>query len=467
MDRFNRRRFMKCAAAGGLAYAFGRTPQAVSAAAFSSSAAFADYKALVCVFLFGGNDSFNMVVPRSAAEYGVYATSRQNLAIAQSSLLPINSLVPDPNGALHGLHPSMGALATLFEQDQVCAIVANLGPLIEPTTKTQYQAKATHLPPQLFSHNDQQDQWHALKGEATLKSGWGGRIADALTAPGAAMPLEQSLAVNLSLAGQTLFQAGASSIPYTMGPTGPVPFFGLEGTDAHTLARRAAFENILRANHATVYERGYASVQQRALQGAASINNALASVRSPNATPFATAFPTTPLGQQLKTVAELIAARERLAVSRQIFFVSTGGFDTHDAQVQDQPQLLGNLSNCLAAFYRATVELGIAASVTTFTQSDFGRTLTSNGDGTDHAWGGNQLVIGGGVAGRTLYGRYPLLQIDGPDDVGGGRMIPGVSSDQYAATLAKWFGVADTALAGVAPHIGNFAQADLGFMLPS
>lgn len=463
MDHFNRRRFLKCAAAGGLAYAFGRTPQAVSATAFSSTAAFTDYKALVCVFLFGGNDSFNMVVPRSTAEYGVYATSRQNLAIEQSSLIAINSLVPDPNGALHGLHPSMSEIATLFEQDQVCAIVANVGPLIEPTTKEQYQAKATRLPPQLFSHNDQQDQWHALKGEATLKSGWGGRIADALTAPGAPTPLNQSLAVNLSLSGQTLFQAGASSVPYTMGPNGPVPFFGLEGADAYTFARRSAFENILRANHATVYERAYASVQQRALQGAARINDALAAVRSPAA--VATVFPRTPLGQQLQTVAELIAARDRLEVSRQIFFVATGGFDTHDAQTQDQPDLLGNLSDCLAAFYRATVELGVAASVTTFTQSDFGRTLTSNGDGTDHAWGGNQLAIGGAVAGRTIYGRYPLLQIDGPDDVGGGRMIPGVSSDQYAATLAKWFGVSDGALVSVAPHIGNFAQADLGFML--
>jgi uncharacterized protein (DUF1501 family) len=464
MDRFNRRRFLQCAAAGGLTYAFGRTPQAVSAATFSSSAAFADYKALVCVFLFGGNDSFNMVVPRSPAEYAAYASSRQNLAVAQGDLLPINSLVPDPSGALFGLHPSMGDVATLFGQDQVCAIVANVGPLIEPTTKAQYQAKAVRLPPQLFSHNDQQDQWHALKGEATLRSGWGGRIADALLSPSAATPLDQTLAVNLSLSGQTLFQAGATSVPYTMGPTGPVPFLGLDGTDAYTLARRAAFDNILRANHATVYERAYSEVQQRALLGAARINDALATVRTPNTAPFVTAFPATPLGQQLKTVAELIAARDQLQVSRQIFFVAIGGFDTHDAQVHDQPQLLGNLSSCLAAFYRATVELGVAAGVTTFTQSDFGRTLTSNGDGTDHAWGGNQLVIGGAVAGRTMYGRYPLLQIDGPDDVGGGRMIPGLSTDQYAATLASWFGVPAAALASVAPHIGNFAQADLGFV---
>ena len=464
MDRINRRRFLKCAAAGGFAYAFGRTPQAVQAATFSSAAAFDDYKALVCVFLFGGNDSFNMVVPRSNAEYAAYAASRQNLAVAQSALLPLTPLLADPQGALYGLHPSMSAAAQLFEQDEVCAIVANAGPLLQPTTKAQFQAQSVRLPPQLFSHNDQQDQWHSLKGEAAARSGWGGRIADALTRPGAPEPLAQDLAVNLSLSGQTLFQTGATAVPYTMGATGPVSLFGLEGSDALTIGRRTAFQNLLSASYPTVYERAYARVQQRALAAAGRINTELATVRAPNPVPFVTAFPTSPLGAQLKTVAELIAVRDRLQVSRQIFFVATGGFDTHDAQVADQPGLLGNISACLAAFYRATVELGVAGSVTSFTQSDFGRTLTSNGDGTDHAWGGNQLVVGAAVAGRTIYGRYPLLQIDGPDDVGGGRMIPGISSDQFAATLAKWFGVADADLGTVAPHLGNFAQRDLGFM---
>lgn len=465
MDRINRRRFLKCAAAGGFAYAFGRTPQAVHAAVLNSQAVLADYKALVCVFLFGGNDSFNMVVPRSNAEYNAYAASRQNLAIAQASLLPINPLVSDPNSVLYGLHPSLTDVATLFEQDQACAIVADVGPLIEPTTKAQYQAQSVRLPPQLFSHNDQQDQWHSLKGEAVAKSGWGGRIADVLTGPGAPVPLDQSLAVNVSLSGQTLFQTGVSSVPYTMGATGPVSLFGLDDSDPLSLARRAAFDSILRANYGTVYERAYSQVQQRALQTAGRINTELATVRGPNPAPFTTAFPASPLGSQLKTVAELIAVRDRLQVSRQIFFVATGGFDTHDAQIDVQPALLGNVSRCLAAFYRATAEMSVASSVTTFTHSDFGRTLTSNGDGTDHAWGGNQLVIGGAVAGRTIYGRYPLLQIDGPDDVGGGRMIPAVASDQLAATLAKWFGVPDSALATIAPHIGNFAQRDLGIML--
>lgn len=465
MDRLNRRRFLQALAAGGFAHAFGRTPQVAFAAASGAQAAFDDYKALVCVFLFGGNDSFNMVVPRSNAEYAEYAASRQNLAIAQSSLLPINPLLPDPNGALYGLHPSLAEIAALFEQDEACAIVANMGPLIEPVTKAQFQDKSVRLPPQLFSHNDQQDQWHALKGEATARSGWGGRVADVITGPGVPAPLTQALAVNLSLSGQSLFQTGAVTVPYTMGAAGPVELFGLEGSDPLSLARRAAFDTVLGASYPSIYERGYARVQQSARRSAGTFGAALASVRSPNAAPFTTAFPASPLGTQLRTVAEMIAVRDQLQVNRQIFFVATGGFDTHDAQAADQPGLLANLSRCLGAFYRATVEMGVAPMVTAFTQSDFGRTLTSNGDGTDHAWGGNQLVVGGAVAGRRIYGRYPLLRIDGPEDVGGGRMIPTVSCDQYAATLAAWFGVPDTHLSAVAPHLANFAQRDLGFFL--
>lgn len=465
MNPINRRRFLTAAAAGGLAYAFGRTPQAAFAATSGTAAAFDDYRALICVFLFGGNDSFNMVVPRSSAEYAEYAAARQNLAIPQASLLAINPLVPDPNGALYGLHPSLAPVATLFEQDMACAIVANVGPLIEPTTKAQFMNRSVRLPPQLFSHNDQQDQWHALKGESVGRSGWGGRVADELADPGLPSPLVQPLAVNLSLSGQSLFQTGLSSVPYTMGPTGPVELFGLDGADGLSLARRAAFDAVIGANFPTVYERAYARVQRSTRQSAATIGAALAAVRAPNAAPFATPFPASPLGTQLRTVAEMIAVRDELQVNRQIFFVATGGFDTHDAQSADQPGLLDNVGRCLAAFYRATVEMGIAGGVTTFTQSDFGRTLTSNGDGTDHAWGGNQFVIGGAVAGRRIYGRYPLLRIDGPDDVGGGRMIPAVSCDQYAATLASWFGVPDAALAGVAPHLVNFAERNLGFLV--
>lgn len=447
----NRRRFIKAAAGGGVAYAFGRTPDAVYAQV-AGGGAFTDYKALVCVFLFGGNDSWNMIVPRSDAEYAVYRTSRQTLALEQASLLPISPLVSD--GAQYGVHPGMTGVQQLFESNR-CAVIANVGPLLEPTTKDQYLAQSARLPPQLFSHNDQQDQWHSLKGRAPMKTGWAGRIADVLapSTPG------QSLALNVSLAGQTLFQAGDYAVPYTMGPAGPVPFAGF-GSDALSIARRQAFTNIASGSYSTIYERAFASVQQRALQFADRVNAALATAPT-----LATVFPQSNLGAQLQTVARLIAVRDALDMSRQIFFVAAGGFDTHDNQVDEQTGLLGGVSDALKAFYDATVELNVASNVTTFTQSDFGRTLTSNGDGSDHAWGGVQLVIGDAVRGRSFYGEYPTLAIGGDRDVGAGRLIPAVSTDQYVATLARWFGVSETNLPLIAPSLPAFPIRDLGFMI--
>ena len=452
MNRITRRRFVKALTAGGLVHALGVTPGTVWAQAAGTSG-FSDYKALVCVFLFGGNDSWSMVVPRSDAEYNAYSQSRQNLAIAKDQLLPINAL--NGNGVLYGMHPSMQGVASLFESAR-CAVMANVGPLIAPTTKAQYQDKSVPLPPQLFSHNDQQDQWHSLRGQATSKSGWAGRIADLL----ASQVSGQQLALNVSLSGNTLFQAGNVATPYIMGASGATTFTGM-GSGAAGTARKTSFTNVASATYGSVYERAYADVQKRALKYADLVNGALA-----GAPALTTVFPTgSTLATQLQTVAKMIAVRERLGMSRQVFFVATGGFDTHDDQLQDQPGLLGNVSSSLAAFHAATVELGVAERVTTFTQSDFGRTLTSNGDGSDHAWGGVQLVVGGAVRGRTIYGRYPVLAINGADDVGGGRMIPAISSDQYAATLARWFGVADADLPKIAPSIGNFAARDLGFLI--
>jgi uncharacterized protein (DUF1501 family) len=452
MNRITRRRFLEALSAGGLVHALGVTPGTVWAQA-AGTGGFSDYKALVCVFLFGGNDSWSMVVPRSDAEYNAYAQSRQNLAIAKDQLLPVNALNGD--GVLYGLHPSMQGVASLFESAR-CAVVANVGPLIAPTTKTQYQQKSVPLPPQLFSHNDQQDQWHSLRGQATSKSGWAGRIADLV----AGQLSSQQLALNVSLSGNTLFQAGEVATPYIMGASGATTFTGM-GSGATATARKTGFTNVVNATYGSVYERAYAEIQKRALKYADLVNGALAAAPT-----LATAFPAnSTLATQLQTVAKMIAVRERLGMSRQVFFVATGGFDTHDDQLQDQPGLLGNVSASLAAFHAATVELGVAEKVTTFTQSDFGRTLTSNGDGSDHAWGGVQLVVGGGVKGRTIYGRYPVLAINGPEDVGGGRFIPAVSSDQYAATLARWFGVADADLPKIAPSIGNFAERDLGFLI--
>jgi uncharacterized protein (DUF1501 family) len=452
MNPMTRRRFLKACTAGGALYAFGRTPGSIYAEAAGVNG-FSDYKALVCVFLFGGNDSWSMVVPRSDAEYSAYAQSRQNLAIAKDQLLPVNALNGD--GVLYGLHPSMQGIADLFESGR-CAVVANVGPLIQPTTKAQYQAGSVALPPQLFSHNDQQDQWHSLRGKTVSKTGWAGRVADAL----AGQVSGQQLALNVSLSGNTLFQAGASATPYIMGASGATTFTGFGATGV-AAARKASFQNVVNAPYGTMYERAFADVQKRAVQYADLVNEALLAAPS-----LTTVFPSgSSLATQLQTVARMIAVRERLGMSRQVFFVATGGFDTHDEQLVDQPGLLGNLSASIAAFHAATAELGVASSVTTFTQSDFGRTLTSNGDGSDHAWGGVQIVVGDGVQGRTIYGDYPVLEIGGASDVGGGRFIPSVSSDQYAATLAKWFGIADAQMPTIAPSIGNFVDNDLGFLL--
>jgi uncharacterized protein (DUF1501 family) len=348
----------------------------------------------------------------------------------------------------------MSEVAALFEQEHA-AFVANVGPLLVPTTKAQYQAKSVPLPPQLFSHNDQQNQWHSLRGKNLVDTGWAGRIADLLRSNVA----NQQLATNISLNGNTLFQSGDETVSYSMGAAGPLAFSGF-GAAGLQREQRLAFERIIGAQYGSIYASAFAEVQQRAVQAADAVTAAIQA-----APPLSTVFPTSPLGQQLQTVARMIAVRDRLSMQRQIFFVAMGGFDSHDDQLVNQPTLLANVSACLGAFYAATVELGVAQAVTTFTQSDFGRTLTSNGDGTDHAWGGVQLVVGQSVRGRRIIGRYPSLAINGPDDVGGGRMIPSVSADQYAATLARWFGIADAEMTRVAPHIESFATRDLGFMI--
>lgn len=453
MKKLNRREFLKkSATAAAVSAAFAHYPGMAYSQGIGTSAPFPDYKALVCVFMFGGNDSFNMVVPRSNAEYNVYAASRQNMAVAQQDLLAINPLTAD--GADYGLHPSMSGLHGLFENNRA-AVISNIGPLIGPTTKADYQSQSVALPPQLFSHNDMQDQWQTLKGSSVSKTGWAGRLADMIRTNVA----NQQLATNVSLFGNSLLQSAEETIAYVMGNNGPIPFQGF-GDSGIFLEQRVAMEAVINANYSSIYERGFAEIQQRAVATADLVGGALA-----NAPTLATVFPQSQLGNQLRTVAQMIAVRDTMQMERQVFFVATGGFDSHDDQILNQPGLIGGISDAMTAFYDATVELGVADSVTSFTQSDFGRTLTSNGDGTDHAWGGMQLVVGDAVRGRDMYGTFPSLALNGPDDVGGGRLIPTTSADQYAATLAKWFGIPDVDLDMVAPNIGNFAVRDLNFLI--
>jgi uncharacterized protein (DUF1501 family) len=451
MKALNRRDFLRTSSAAAL---FAATPGLAYSQVMGGTGSFNDYRALVCVFMFGGNDSYNMLVPRSNTEYNAYASSRQNLAIPQQDLLAI--VPPGQGGVEFGLHPSMGGVQNIFEAGNA-AFVTNVGPLVEPTTKADYTNGSVTLPPQLFSHNDQQDQWTSLRGAVSSSTGWAGRMADLIRTN----VTEQQMATNASLFGSNLMQSADETIAYVMGAGGPLQFNGFSlDPDSILFQQREAFLRVVNADRGSVYERGFADVQRRAIAAADTVSAAIDS-----APPINAVFPQSQLGTQLRTVARLIAVRDQLEMKRQIFFVAAGGFDSHDDQNQNQPGLLGGISDAVAAFYDATVELGVSDGVTTFTQSDFARTLTSNGDGTDHAWGGNQLLVGGAVAGRQLYGNFPVLEIGGVEDVGGGRMIPSTSADQYAATLAKWFGIPDADLDIVAPNLSNFAQRDLGFMI--
>lgn len=450
MNRINRRRFVKAFGVGGLAYAIGRTP-GIAWAQSSSISGGEDYKALVCLFLFGGNDSWNTVVPRGQAEYDTYALARQTLAVPKDLLLSID----DAQQGAYGFHPVMGGLRDLYQNGK-CAIVANIGPLIQPVTKDQYNSALPGVPPQLFSHNDQQDQWTTLRGRSgsSLSTGWAGRVADILAGQG-----NGSLPLNISLAGNTRLYAAENELPYVIGPAGSVKFDNYHGTVAREAVRGNAFRSLADADYDSIYARSFADVQQRALANVNVLNGALASTP-----PISTPFPTNSnLATQLKTVARMIAARGVLGASRQIFFVAAGGFDTHNFQLEKHPLLLADVSNSLSAFYKATEELGVSQKVTTFTQSDFGRTLTSNGDGTDHAWGGVQFVVGGDVQGGSIYGTYPELQLGGPLDIGGGRFIPTVSSDQYTATLVRWLGLQEENVNVIAPSLKYFDKKDLGF----
>ncbi|MCS6947361.1 MAG: DUF1501 domain-containing protein, partial [Steroidobacteraceae bacterium] len=326
-----RREFLTRVGLAGGALALGRF-DAVQAADTSG------YKSLVCVFLLGGNDAFNMVVPRSAAEYRVYAAARQNLAVPASALLPITPLTSD--GAQYGLHPAMRELQTLFQSGRA-AIVANVGPLVQPATKAEIAARSVPLPPQLFSHNDQQDQWQSLRGLANFTTGWAGRVADALEAQLAS----QRVPLNISLAGTLPWQAATRASGYAVGDQGPVTYLTLESAVPGGIARRRAFEALVASRQPTPYGRALNRAHERALALASLTQQAL--TRAPR---LATTFPDTPLGRQLAMVARLISVRDELAMRRQIFLVAIGGFDTHDAQNELQPGLLGGVSAALASF---------------------------------------------------------------------------------------------------------------------
>jgi uncharacterized protein (DUF1501 family) len=418
-----------------------------------------DYKALVCLFLNGGNDANNLIIPLGSG-YSAYASARSNLAIPQASVLPFTPHTAD--GRSWGLHPSVTDLHALFNSGKM-ALLANAGTLVYPTTKTQYNARTVPLPPQLFSHSDQQVQWQHSVPDKPTATGWGGRTADLLNA----FNTSDQISMSISLAGKNTFQVGAKVSQYAINTSGAVTLAG-STSSATSLdgIRFRAQKDIFAQSQSALFETAFASASGDAIVSADLLNTVLTA--SPAIT---TVFPNTSAGNQLKMAARLIGASPTLGLKRQVFFVQLGGWDTHAAQlVNTDPGngthagLLAQISQAVNAFYNATVELGVANQVTTFTASDFGRTYRSNGDGSDHGWGSHHFIVGGAVNGTELYGKMPTLTVSGPDDTTQGRWIPTTSVDEYAATLATWFGVSPTDLPTVLPNIGRFAKPNLGFL---
>jgi len=405
-----------------------------------------DYKALVCVFLYGGNDANNVIIPHDDAGYASYAAARGVLAIPQLSLLPITFLDGDTRD--FGFHPKLPELQSLFNQGKL-AMVANVGTLVGPITKSDYLSVGAAAPPKQFSHADQSVQWQSSAPDHT-NSGWGGRIADLLNS----LNRNSSVSLTISVAGTNTFEVGNTVVPFQVSPVGNFALAGFNGS-ANANIRLQAFKELLAQPHNNLLEQAYADRVTRSIAD----NDILAVVPA-----FSTAFPNTDLGKQLKMVARFINARGNLGMQRQIFFCSVEGFDTHSGQLAAQSGLLSELSQALAAFYSATVDMGVDQQVTTFTASDFGRTFTTNGVGSDHGWGSHQFVLGGAIQGGRLYGTLPTLAIGGPDDTGQGRWIPTTSVDEFSATMASWFGVAASDLSTVFPNIGRFAHPNLGFL---
>jgi uncharacterized protein (DUF1501 family) len=416
-----------------------------------------DYKALVCLFMFGGNDGNNLVVPTDAAAHALYAKSRRNLTLQREQLLPLQ--LTNTAGAAYGLHPSMSAMQGLINAGQA-AVVANVGPLVVPTTQAQWQARSVPLPMALFSHSDQQAQWQSAVYQTPPRSGWAGRAMERLLA---ATPAANAGFATLSLAGGNLWQAGDQGlVPYKVAPSGRFGFDFYEPKPSDVMSQ--AISGMLASPAATnaasdmhPMHRTWLQTMSRSLDVQRVLTQAL------EASALTTVFPNSGLGRQLGTTARLIGARSALGLSRQVFFVSIGGFDTHgDDQMQRQQELLGEISEAVGAFQTALTAQGTSQNVTLFTASDFGRTMPSNGQGSDHGWGNNHLVVGGAVNGARMVGRFPDLTVGGPDDTDTGRWIPSLATDQLSAELATWFG-AGSQVADVVPGVANFDR-NLGLM---
>lgn len=426
-----------------------------------------DYKTLVCFFLQGGIDSFNWLVPRDASRHAVYSTSRGNLALTQGQLLDLNQNGGD--GQLYGIHPSCTGLQGLFNgSTRRAAFVSNVGTLIQPVTKAQYLAESVPLPRALYSHSDQIDQWQTSvpQGMSQL-SGWGGRAADVLhsTMNG------NSIAMNISLAGNNLFQVGNSTTQFVVTSSGALRFSGSdEGDPLHPLRiKNTAHLSMIEQSYANLMQQSYAQLTKNSVDLQEFF---LTQFNSYTGSDISGLFPNNWVASQFLAAARMIKLRDVLNLHRQTIFVSLPGWDHHGELLNTQAGMLTLLDGAITAFQNALDQLGLQDSVITFTASDFGRTLRSNGRGTDHAWGGNQLIMGGPVQGGRIYGSFPDQTLESANDTGyGGRMLPTTSVDQLFAELLRWFGVPAANMSYVLPNIGNFYDVNssslpIGFLKP-
>ena len=452
----SRRAFLQRASRLSLAGA--AAPWALNLAALGEAAAATatDYKALVCVFLYGGNDYGNTLIPYDNTRYALYQGMRPTLAYARSDLAPtlLTPSVALTGGIQYALAPELSPLLPLFNSNRL-AVMLNVGTLVQPTTKAQYTAKSVPLPPKLFSHNDQQSVWQSSAPEGA-SSGWGGRMGDLFQAGNGNATFT---CVNVS--GNAVFLSGHSAVQYQVSPSGPVALNGVKNPLFGSASCSTALRALVTAPSTHLFESEYTRVMSRSLAAGDALSIALAGGPTIN-----TVFPAgNSLADQLKLVARMIGTATEVGAKRQVFFVSLGGFDTHDGLATIHPGLLTSVADAMGAFYNATVELGVANQVTSFTASDFGRTLTAN-DGSDHGWGSMHFMLGGAVGGGRFYGSAPVVANDGPDDVGQGRLLPSTSVDQYAATFGKWFGISDTDLLTVLPNLSHWdaSQRTLGFV---
>ncbi len=511
----SRRAFLELSALIGTVGRAG-APFALQLAAMNSAAAqsVSSYKALVAIFLFGGNDAHNTVLATDTDTWARYFAAR-NIGSDPIALMPVGTpptaigavspvtgrtatlarpeawggvlpikpktAQPIPAGTnattrTFALHPMLGPVQTLFNAGRL-AIVANVGTLVQPTTKAQYAAKSVPLPANLFSHNDQQSTWQAGAGEGT-RVGWGGRMADVILSTNG----QNSIFTGVSVAGNAVFLAGQSAIQYQVS-TGTKPANVVTGATSSSLfgssIAPARLQSIVQdTSAASDFANDVSSVVIRSMNSATVLNNAfgLAAATGIAAPPSFTnpvtgLTETNTLAAELQTVAKMIAVSSSLGLRRQVFFVSLGGFDTHDIENTIQPNLLAKVGQAMSYFDGALSNIGgvdMRPSVTTFTMSDFSRTFTTNGDGTDHAWGSHHFVMGGAVNGGDIYGVYPTLGVDAGTfnnpNMSGNALIPTISVDQYGATLGTWFGVDATTLGTIFPNLGNYSQKTLSFV---